>query len=85
MKKYLTVSLTLLSITALVQAMDFGYLKPEDQKYYKNEAMAGLNQQERIDSTVKEINKLHAEIALLKKEMAALKAELQATKNAPKP
>jgi peptidoglycan hydrolase CwlO-like protein len=65
------------------QALEFGYLKPTDQKYYKNEAMAGMNQQERIDSTVKEINKLHGDIDQLKKDMAMMRAEIEALKNAP--
>lgn len=65
-------------------ARDFGYLKPEDQMYYKNQPMDGLNQQERIDSTVKEINKLHGEIAQLKRELATLRSELQELKNEPK-
>ena len=65
-------------------ARDFGYLKPEDQLYYKNQPMDGLNQQERIDSTVKEINKLHGEIAQLKRDIAVLRAEIQELKSGPK-
>ena len=60
---------------------DFGYLKPEDQPHYKNEAMTGMNQMERIDSTVKEINKLHGEIIQLKKEVALLRSELDQLKS----
>lgn len=56
-------------------------LKPEDQKYYKNEAFDGQNQLERIDSTVKEINKLHGMIESLRNEVNALKAEVQELKS----
>ncbi len=67
--------------TALfVHAKDYGYLRPEDQKFYKNESFSGLNQLERIDSTVKEINKLHQEIAAMKAEMQILKAEVELLK-----
>jgi hypothetical protein len=81
MKKGLCLGCLLFCQSAL--AIEFGYLKPEDQKFYKNEAMAGMNQQERIDSSVKEINKLHGEIAQLKKEMALMRVEIEALKNAP--
>lgn len=54
----------------------FGYLTAEEQKYYKNDSMEGLNQRERIDSTVKEINKLHGEIASLKAQLAIFRKEL---------
>lgn len=57
-----------------------GQLKPEDQKYYKNESAAGMNQLERIDSTVKEINKLYGEINSLKAEVANLKTEIETLK-----
>lgn len=62
---------------------DFGYLQEKDQKFFKNESMAGNNQLERIDLNVKEINKLHAEVASLKVQLQALKsdiAELKAKK-----
>jgi hypothetical protein len=78
--KYL---LTLVFLTIALAAWarrDFGYLKPEDQTYYKNESMAGMNQMERIDSTVKEINKLHGEINQLKKDLALLQAEVEKLK-----
>ena len=61
-------------------ALDYGYLKDSDQKYYKNDIMAGTNKQERIDSVVKEINKLHGEIASLKNEIATLKDEVEQLK-----
>jgi hypothetical protein len=61
-------------------AQDYGYLKPEDQKYFKNDAFDGQNKWERIDLNVKEINKLHGEIAALKAEMASLKEEIEKLK-----
>lgn len=60
--------------------IEYGNLKPEDQKYYKNESMAGNNQLERIDSTVKEINKLHGEIATLKAQVQILRQEMDELK-----
>jgi peptidoglycan hydrolase CwlO-like protein len=56
------------------------YLTAEDQKYYKNEAGTGMNQLERIDSNVKELNKLHAEIASMKAEIQELKKEINEMK-----
>ncbi len=56
------------------------YLKPEDQPYYKNDTMDGNNQRERIDSTVKEINKLHGDVSALKTEVALLKKEIEELK-----
>ncbi len=63
-----------------LQKKDLGYLKPEDQKYYKNDSFEGMNKIERIDSAVKEINKIHGEIAALKSELAAVKEEVAALK-----
>jgi hypothetical protein len=57
-------------------------LKPEDQRYYKNEAGQGLNQLERIDSTVKEINRLHGEIATLRAELQTLRKDVDELKKA---
>lgn len=72
----------LFSSVLYAQSKDYGYLKPEDQKYYKNEAFSGMNQLERIDSTVKEINKLHGEIAAMKAEIQILKRDLEELKRA---
>jgi peptidoglycan hydrolase CwlO-like protein len=55
----------------------YGYLEPEDQKYYKNDIMEGNNQRERIDSLVKEVNKIYAELSSVKSEMQVLKKELE--------
>ena len=65
---------------SLLAQTDYGYLKKTDQQYYKNDSMEGNNQRERIDSTVKEINKLHGEIATLKSEMSQMKQEIEALK-----
>lgn len=72
----LTCLLLFLVTTASWGQKEFGYLKEEDQKFFKNESMAGNNQLERIDINVKEINKLHAEIAMLKAQLQQLKAEI---------
>jgi peptidoglycan hydrolase CwlO-like protein len=80
--KYLLVIIALAtSLSAFAQQGTFsGQLNPEDQKYYKNESGAGLNQLERIDSSVKEINKIYGELAALKTEVAALKKEVSELK-----
>lgn len=70
----------LISFTSSVLAADYGYLKKEDQTYYKNDVMEGNNTRERIDSTVKEINKLHGEINSLQAEMKLLKQEVEELK-----
>lgn len=80
--KYLFVTLALCtSLSASAQQGTFsGQLSPEDQKYYKNESAIGMNQLERIDSSVKEINKIYGELAALKTEVAALKKEVSELK-----
>jgi hypothetical protein len=66
--------LFILSTNVLAQGtLNSGYLRPEDQKYYQNDQMEGMNKQERLDSLVKEVNKMHAEIEALKVEVAKLK------------
>ncbi|HXH30722.1 MAG TPA: hypothetical protein VNJ01_07900 [Bacteriovoracaceae bacterium] len=72
--------LTLAVVSFSTSAADFGYLKPGDQKYYKNDSMEGNNKQERIDSLVKEINKLYGEVAALRAEMQNLKSEVEGLK-----
>jgi peptidoglycan hydrolase CwlO-like protein len=71
--KWLLISL-FLCINTYAQT---GYLGPEDQKYYKNDIMEGNNQRERIDSLVKEVNKIYAELSSVKSEMQVLKKELE--------
>lgn len=53
------------------------YLKPEDQKFFKNDSMEGKNQLERIDANVKEINKMYGEMSLMKTEITNLKREIE--------
>lgn len=60
---------------------DYGYLKKEDQQYYKNDTYDGNNQRERLDSTVKEINKVYGELAAMKTEMAQMKQEIELLKS----
>ena len=72
--------LCLMLISGSALATDYGYLKPEDQKYYKNDSLDGNNQRERIDSTVKEINKLHGEIAAMKAQIQTLRQEVDELK-----
>lgn len=70
----------LFTTTAYSAGVDYGYLKPEDQKYYKNDIMDGNNQRERTDSTVKEINKMYGEMASMKAEIVQLRAEIEELK-----
>ena len=79
MARFLLIIFLVISSTIWAQK-DYGYLKKEDQKYFKNDSMEGNNQYERIDLNVKEINKLHAEVAQLKAEMATLKEEVERLK-----
>ncbi len=78
MKTFLLLSLLTFSFSAL--AIDYGYLKPEDQKFYKNDTMDGNNGRERTDSLVKEVNKVYGEIASLRAEVQQLKAEVEELK-----
>ena len=75
------VLLTLLVISSTSFAVDYGYLKKEDQTYFKNDSLEGNNKWERIDLNVKEINKLHGEIASMKAEIEKLKQEVEILKN----
>ncbi|MGE3610015.1 MAG: hypothetical protein AB7I27_10550 [Bacteriovoracaceae bacterium] len=63
-------------------AIEFGNLKPEDQKYYKNDIFEGNNQRERIDSLVKEVNKIYGEMASMKSEIQQLKVQIEELKKA---
>ncbi len=68
------------SSTAFAQKKSF-YLTPEDQKYYKNDSMEGNNQYERIDSLVKEVNKMYGEMAQMKAEIQGLRKEVDELKS----
>jgi hypothetical protein len=49
MKIFLALSF-LMSSTVVFAETDLGYLKKEDQQYYKNDSLEGNNKMERIDS-----------------------------------
>lgn len=57
------------------------YLKETDQKFYKNEAFAGENDSQRVDSLVKEINKLHGQIAEMKNQIQELQKDVENLKS----
>lgn len=78
--KYLLL-VSVLAFASSAFATDYGYLKKEDQQYYKNDSMEGNNRLERIDSLVKEMNKVYGEMATMKAEIAALKAEVEVLKS----
>jgi len=69
-----------LIISSTIMAEDFGYLKKSEQTYFKNDSMDGQNKMERIDQNVREINKLHGEIARMKEDIVLLKEEIQKLK-----
>lgn len=75
------VFLAVLGISSTSLAVDYGYLKKEDQTYFKNDSFEGNNKWERIDLNVKEINKLHGEIASMKADIEKLKLEVETLKN----
>lgn len=75
-----------LCCTYLISALandktDYGYLNKEDQQFFKNDIMDGSNQRERLDSNVKEINKLHGEINSMKAEILQIKKEIEELKS----
>lgn len=80
MKMVLILATLLVSVSAFAQPQDLGYLKKEDQKFYKNDSFEGSNKMERIDSLVMEVNKVYAEMATMKGEIAELKKEVSALK-----
>lgn len=71
--------LCLISFSALAQD-NYGYLKPEDQKFFKNDSLDGKNKWERIDANVAEINRLHGMVAEMKMEIGKLKADVEELK-----
>lgn len=72
----------LLTLTLCVPALavDYGYLKKEDQKYFQNDIMEGNNQRERIDLNVIQINKLMGEMESMKADIQKLKSEVEMLK-----
>ena len=71
--------LFLISLNAHAE-LKSGYLSPEDQKFFKNDSFDGNNQRERIDTNVREINKLMGEMASMKAEIQVLKKEVEELK-----
>lgn len=67
-------------ITSASARIDFGYLEPEQQKYFANSSFTGNNQLERINLNVIEINKLHAMIRSLQTDIVRLKLEIEELK-----
>lgn len=59
---------------------EYGFLKTEDQKYFKNDSLDGKNKFERIDANVAEINRLHGVIAEMKGDINQLKADVEELK-----
>lgn len=59
---------------------DYGFLKKEDQKFFQNDALDGKNKWERIDANVREINRLHGDIAAMKLELQRLRVEVDELK-----
>ena len=57
-----------------------GFLKPEDQKYFKNDSLDGKNKWERIDANVAEINRLHGMMSDMKAEISKLKFDVEELK-----
>lgn len=59
---------------------EYGFLKADEQKYFKNDSLDGKNKFERIDANVAEINRLHGMIAEMKGEINKLKADVEELK-----
>jgi uncharacterized protein YlxW (UPF0749 family) len=79
MKALLLILVLAFSAPILAQIKS-GYLTAEEQKYYKNDSFDGLNQRERVDSLVKEMNKLMGEISAMKTEIQTLRKEVDELK-----
>ncbi len=79
MKKILILSLLLRSTLSVAQ-IHLDNMTAKDQTHYKNESGQGMNQLERIDSSVKEINNIHGKIEQMRSEIDALKKEVEELK-----
>lgn len=71
--------LMLFSTAAFAENKILG-LSAEDQKFYKNNIMDGMNSVERTDSLVREVNKMLGEMASMKAEIQKLRAEVDELK-----
>jgi peptidoglycan hydrolase CwlO-like protein len=78
--KFSLLFLLLSASSVFAQNGNYGYLKADDQKFYKNDIMEGNNKQERIDSLVKEINKMYGEMASMKADIQTLRADVEELK-----
>lgn len=78
--KLISFFLLLLSFSSFGEVTKNAYLSEEDQKYFKNNVFEGNNQFGRINMNVKEINRLHGELAALKAEVQALKKDVEELK-----
>lgn len=56
------------------------YISNKDQTLYRNDPTDGLNKRERIDSLVKELNKVLEEVKNMKADMAKLRQEMDELK-----
>lgn len=59
------------------------YLGKDEQPYFKNDPN-GQNDLDRIDNNVREINRMHGELASLKQQMAAMEERLKVLEAAKK-
>lgn len=75
MKKNVVMFGILFSSQVLAQ-ITIHQLNDQDQKYYKNTNATGMNQIERMDSAVKEINKMYGQLETMKADIERLKAEV---------
>lgn len=83
MKMLILLSCLMLGTAALAQTRkDYGYLKAEDQKYFKNPIMEGSNAVERVDKNVKAINDIYGKMEAMEAEIVALKNEVAQLKAA---
>ncbi len=83
--KYLLLCLVIFSSLCFAELKeDPNTLKPEDQKFFKNDYGEGLNKFERIDQSTKQINIVMGDVQALKKEIEELKARITELENSKK-